>query len=614
MLRLLRARFARRLLRVVRAGDDERGMALATVVILGTVLMLMSGIIVSVSVSGAQKSDYDADWNAAGAAAYAGVEDYQSKLANDNSYSQYGALGNSVSNPFSAGSTFLGTNNNPAFDLTTGPAGKWAPVDPSVPTGGSYRYQVDNSTYSKNGVLRLQSTGRVGNVTRTVVASLKQSGFLDFLYFTDYEIRDPALTAGCTAAYAWAVSNRPNCTTIQFGPSDVITGPAHSNDTMTICGTTFGSTVTTGNQGSPSFATPAGTCNNSAVSVKYRPIVQMPSTIGSLVQETRSDLTSSTVPRPGCLYTGPTTIKFNSDGTMTVYSPWTKKTNIQGNPVSGGSVAANCGTPDYSSNGNTLGSPGGQTMPVIDSNLIYVQNVPQTSGSGDPNYWNGKTPKNYSCTGADGTSPGDGVGYPLAGETAPSSSSYSCTNGDAFVQGTLDGKVTIAANNYLYVVNDILYKDKSSDILGLIGENNVVVFNPAKTVTSTGPCANNRFATCTTSSLVLMDQTQDLTIDAAIMSVLHSFTVENYDQDQTRGKLTVLGAIAQKFRGPVATTQVVTSGSAPVIVTGFAKDYQYDKRLAFQAPPKFLSPVSTTYGLTQVSESKTAYSTTGVPQ
>ncbi|MGA1813454.1 hypothetical protein VH571_13825 [Frondihabitans sp. 4ASC-45] len=618
MLKLLRARIGGRLLRVIGARDDERGMALATVIILGTVLMLMSGAIVSVSVSGAQKSVYDANWNAAGAAAYAGVEDYQSKLANDNSYSRYGALGNT----FSTGSTFVGTNNNPAFGLGSDsgtPATAWAKVDPSVATGGTYRYQVNNSNYAASGVLRLQSTGRVGNVTRTVVADLKQSGFLDFLYFTDYEIRDPALTSGCTAAYGWAVASRPNCTTIQFGPNDVISGPAHSNDTMNICGATFGSTVSSANPTAPFYATPAASCDNTGLVVSPKNIVQMPSTIGSLIQETRSDLTASTVPRPGCLYSGPTTINFTSDGKMTVYSPWTLATNIKGNPVTGGSVADGCGTPGYSSAGGTLGSPGGQTMPVVDSNLIYVQNVPQSAGSGDPNYWGTKTPKNYSCTGADGSTAGNGVGFPAKGEVAPSATSYGCTNGDAFVQGTVKGNVTVAANNYLYVTDDVLYADASKDMLGLIGENNVIVYNPIAATyttsdTETYNCGTTRKpATCTrpvttTHAGELLDRTaSDRTIDAAIMSVLHSFTVQNYDADRNypKGRLTVLGAIAQKFRGTVATT------SGNTTVTGYAKNYQYDSRLAFQAPPKFLSPVSTTYGITQVTESKTAISATG---
>ena len=70
----------------------------------------------------------------------------------------------------------------------------------------------------------------------------------------------------------------------------------------------------------------------------------MPATNQELLQETRSDLRDSTVPRPGCLYTGPTTITLLDNGKMTVHSPWTKATQIVGVPASGGSAPAACGS------------------------------------------------------------------------------------------------------------------------------------------------------------------------------------------------------------------------------------------------------------------------------
>lgn len=614
MLKLLKARIGRRVLRVVGARDDERGMALATVIILGTVLMLMSATIVSISASGAVKSVSDANWVAAGQAAYAGVEDYQSKLANDNSYSQYGNLGTS----FSTGSSFTGTNGNPAFGYgTSGTNNTWATVDPSVTTGGTYRYAVDNSKYSASGILRLQSTGRVGNVTRTVVADLKQSGFLDFVYFTDYEMFEPASGSACQVQYAWAATRSSACTTIQFASGDVVNGPTHSNDTITICGATFQGAITTSNPNTPKYITPNSSCAAPTFAVgngvTYSPVIQMPATIGSLIQETRSDLKTSTVPRPGCLYTGPTTITFTSNGKMTVYSPWTKAVNTTGNPSSGAADNSACGTPGYSAAGNTLGSPGGQTMDVLDSNLIYVQNVPTTSTI-DPNYWGTKTPSNYSCVGADGKTVGNGVGYPAVNETPPASTSYGCKNGDAFVQGTFKGNMTIAANNYMYVAGNVVYNDPTQDMLGLIGENNVIVYNPIGTYSTTTACPTkaNPSKTCTTNytNALLDESPSDITIDAAIMSVAHSFTVQNYaaDSGNPKGNLNVLGAIAQKFRGAVGqstTSQGVTSRA------GYTKNYQYDPRMAYQAPPKFLSPVSTSYGITQVVETKAAVSATG---
>ena len=142
------------------------------------------------------------------------------------------------------------------------------------------------------------------------------------------------------------------------------------------------------------------------------------------------------------------------------------------------------------------------------------------------------------------------------------------------MSGTLKGQVTIAAENYVYITDNITYKDSSTDILGLVGNNAVWIWNP----------------TDKNGSKLLSDY--DREVDAAILSVAHTFQVQNYSDNGKRGTLTVIGAIAQKFRGPVGTS------SGGYINNGYIKDYNYDPRLRYTAPPKFLSPVTTTYGVT----------------
>ena len=82
---------------------------------------------------------------------------------------------------------------NPAFGIGT--AGTWAiPAadgPPAVPVQASYRYEIDNTT-TRQGHPAPRSTGRVGDVTRSMVADLKQDGFIDYLWFTNYEVSDPA--------------------------------------------------------------------------------------------------------------------------------------------------------------------------------------------------------------------------------------------------------------------------------------------------------------------------------------------------------------------------------------------------------------------------------------
>ena len=68
-------------------------------------------------------------------------------------------------------------------------------------------------------------------------------------------------------------------------------------------------------------------------------------------------------------------------------------------------------------------------------------------------------------------------------------------------------------------------------------------------------------------------------IAAAIQTLQHSFCVQNYYRGNGEGQLYVRGAIAQKWRGIV--------GHAAAADTGYFKDYRYDKRLKFSAPPYF---------------------------
>jgi hypothetical protein len=97
-----------------------------------------------------------------------------------------------------------------------------------------------------------------------------------------------------------------------------------------------------------------------------------------------------------------------------------------------------------------------------------------------------------------------------------------------------------------------------------------------------------------------LNGTGDREINAAMLSVGHTFQTQNYSRVDL-GKLTIFGAIAQKFRGSVGTA----AGA------GYVKDYQYDKRFRNIAPPKFLTPVSTTYGVTQVATVPAAFTATG---
>lgn len=566
--------------------SDEQGIAL--VMVIGVTAVLSALLVASIAyATGSMKAARGTqDWNGALAAAFAGVEEYQSRLANDTTYFQYG-------NPaatFGVGSTRSlppAAATNPAFGLGT--SGTWATVSGSQSTA-YFRYEVDNSKYATDGTLRLRSTGKADGKTRTIVADLKQQGFIDFLYFTDYELQDVQYTGDNVSTclkYSWAGRPATGCSEIAFGSNDVMNGPAHSNDAMRVCAATFKGAVTTGYYpASPPAYIKKDSNNSSCTGQNFvlagypmsSPVISMPPTNSQLKKEVRTDIPID-VPRPGCLYTGPTSIVFTSDGKMTVRSPWTKKTQVSGPSPTTGTTPAACGTPGTSS--GQLGSAAGQTIAVPDNNVVYVQNVPTVTT--DPNY-SATTPAGLTVsTGANGS---NGIGFPMTNETTPqyattSLPAYGYKNGDAFVKGTLNGKVTIATENYVYVTGDLVYADKQRDLLGLVGNNAVWVWNPVNG-------ANK----------LLNDSNRS--INAAILSVSHTFLVQNFNNGGERGTLTVYGAIAQKFRG------VVHSGN-----NGYIKAYNYDERFRYTAPPKFLSPVTTTYGVNVWVETSAAMNANG---
>lgn len=569
----------------------DRGFALAMAIVFGVVIVLMAATSLAVATSGLKKADGDQDFNGAMSAAYAGLEDYQARLSNDNSYQQYG----NPSAPFSVGSTLrlpTGTQSNPAFG--TGATGSWAGVPGSAGTA-SFRYEVDNSTYLATGTLRLRVTGKVGTSVRSLTADLRQQGFIDFVYFTDYEMQDPDLSGASPdcVKYSWAgrISGPTNpCGDIPFANNDVVNGAAHSNDAIRMCNSFFNGPVSTSyNPASgPRYinrtSTDAG-CAQPTFALgppAYRAVIGMPSTNGQMKREVRSDLPAD-VPRPGCLYTGPTDITFAANGTMVVKSPATKFTRTAGDAATGGTNAAACGLPGTGV--GRLGSPGGATVTVPDNNLVYVQNVPSV-----------QTDKNYTSEADLPSTCRNAVGYPIANETAPevaSGCAYGSRNGDAFVKGDLHGQLTVAAENYVYVTGDVEYVDSNVDILGLVGQNAVWVWNPLRV---------SRSGNSTTYTPLLTQQGRR--IDAALLSVAHTFQVQNVGAGGSRGTLTINGAIAQKFRGFVYRTVGGTAG-------GYVKSYNYDQRLRYLAPPKYLSPVTTTYGVTVLQEVAGGYDADG---
>ena len=71
------------------------------------------------------------------------------------------------------------------------------------------------------------------------------------------------------------------------------------------------------------------------------------------------------------------------------------------------------------------------------------------------------------------------------------------------------------------------------------------------------------------------------------------------------GVLTLDGALAQRYRGPVATTSGNTTAS------GYAKNYEYDTRFSSVTPPYYLKPTSASFKVSSYAATTPAFSSTG---
>lgn len=148
--------------------------------------------------------------------------------------------------------------------------------------------------------------------------------------------------------------------------------------------------------------------------------------------------------------------------------------------------------------------------------------------------------------------------------------SISSINGPVFfddtiwIEGTLDGEVTIGAGESVHIRDDVLYEDATprggpapgcDDMLGLIAAGDVIVD-------------------------ITVPNMNDCVVHGHVMAMHHSFTAELYNQGPPRGDLVVWGGIAQENTGPVG-----AFNQYDIIVHGYMKDYHYDTRLSSGASP-----------------------------
>ena len=533
---------------LLRRARDERGFTMFTVMM----VMLIAGIFVAGAYAA---SDGDLplggksqDAKQAYAAAEAGINYYAYHLAQDPDYwTKCTAV--PAPNP--------GENNPvttewypPAADTRTG---HWRTIagtnDQYVvellaasATSGSQcvASQQDSMIDPQTGVFRIRASGKSGNATRSIVASFRRPSFLDYLYFTDFETWDPAVyTSTSDQSYANAYC-RVYHASRDTSRCQEITFPANDQ----ILGpfhsndfVHFGNGTDIGRPGRNDKLESA----QAAASYDGSPSLAAPWKSGQInLPVPTSNAELKAVATAALTFTGRT------------------KLRVSGNTVS--YVRAN-GTTGTVSLAGTNG-------------VIYVKNAAATS-----------------CAGSKSPQVADYADLPN------NSSLSGC--GNAYISGSYSASFTLTTDNDIIldatgtdVTDADLKRTTGSDaVAGLVASNFVrighhVTRNATQLLSPETQCTN------------VTPTVGDVTIEAAVLAVAHSFIVDNFACGAPVGTVHIKGALAQKFRGRLAGTGLA-DGS---VSAGYLKDYQYDDRLKFRSPPYFLAPTISAWHVVRQNE------------
>ncbi len=388
---------------------------------------------------------------------------------------------------------------------------------------------------------RIRSTGTAGrqgskseSAERSVIASFGVSGFLQYVYYTNFETIDPALyekneetlANECRGKYykEWSKTNK-NCEkkVINWVSGDHTEGPMHTNDSALVSGgATFGRE-------------------------KAEPKDQVEINGGTYGSSAGCASTAKYYTTTKCYNEkGPTLTPPPSDESLEFYVEESNRLKgvsklvLKGNEIVDTYFTLSAGKYTEAK----------KTIPWPTNGLIYVEN-------------------NGTCS------------YEYEYENADTSTEVEKEKGCAnvYVEGVYEKSLTIASYDDV-IINGSVYpssvsgklassgseatKPSGTPVLGLIANNFVRVYHPCVSTSNE-------------------QGIKDPWIYAGILATQHSFVVDNPGCGNQLGKLNIYGAIGQNYRGVVG-----TSGSPG---TGYLKHYEYDGRLATDEPPYFLAPL-----------------------
>jgi hypothetical protein len=145
------------------------------------------------------------------------------------------------------------------------------------------------------------------------------------------------------------------------------------------------------------------------------------------------------------------------------------------------------------------------------------------------------------------------------------------STGIVYLAGTIDARLTIAADWDIIITNHIQYavdpstNDTCEDALGLIAGRDIMI------------------DTCTPSNLIIYAHLIATGLATSSQSQDGKFYVKNHDSRPISGALTVYGGIVQNYRGGVGTFYTDSGEQA----SGYYKNYAFDTRFADKPPPYY---------------------------
>ncbi len=572
--------------------DAEDGIVLVTVLLLTMIMLIVVAGTMAYAVGSQNISRRDQDWNAALSAAEAGLDDYLFRLNENDQYYLYNATtappdGNQAFN------TWVSVPDSGATSVTC-----TASANSNIPC---FRYKVDTTNLVAQGAIIITATGRSRGVTRTIQATLRRKAFIDYLYFTDYETKDPAAYDSgddftpaeaqtyCAMRYyegrdiAGRVdfvgdTDGDSCTEISFATVDTVNGPLHSNDAIRICGDpTFNGNVTTswnpatGNK----WVNGGGSCGSGpVVQPCRRPQVRRPADDAAQqrghqggrgrrarrerLPVHRTDRDHAQLRRDDDRREPRDAVELELECRLGVELRRDQQAAASQRRDLRAERAVELERPELhggvphvdAARGHRDREPPARLPAEMGPHHVRLQErgrLPEGDAQGPPHDRGGQQHRRHRQR-------------------------------DVLDR---DGRQRPARPD-----REQLRRDLPPDRRRRLGR---ILDRPGR--------EQRRTATTTWTSRAPRTAFHNPTIQAALLSVAHSFRVQNYKYGEDNlGSITINGAIAQKYRGIVGT----------INTSGYGKNYNYDTRLKYQSPPHFLTPIAAAWQIVTWVEQKAA--------